>query len=131
MWWFSHNFMVEAKDVKVGDWVVFNREPFKVKRRETVTAGTHMHSKIKLVMQGLFSQGEKSAVYAHHDKLDQPELEFKSGQVISVTSNKCQIMDSRTYEVIDAELSPDSGIQEGSSVTLVNYNGRNIITGAR
>lgn len=121
--------MVEAKDLKIGDWVLFNREPFKVKRRETVTAGTHMHSKIKLVMQGMFSPGEKSAVYAHHDKLDQPELEFKSGQVISVSNNKCQIMDSRTYEVIDAELSPDYEVQEGASVALVNYSGRNIIIG--
>ena len=67
--------MAEAKDVKVGDWVIFNREPFKVKRREIVTAGTHMHSKLKIIMQGLFSSGEKSAVYGHHDKMDMAELE--------------------------------------------------------
>ena len=121
--------MVEAKDVKAGEWILFNREPYKVKRRETVTAGTHMHSKIKLIMAGLFSPGEKSAVYAHHDKLDPAELEFKSGQVISVVGNKCQIMDSRTYEVADAELSPGSEVKEGMTVAFVLYSGRNIITG--
>ncbi|MBI3034452.1 hypothetical protein HYY72_04800 [Candidatus Woesearchaeota archaeon] len=121
--------MVEAKDVRVGEWVLFNREPYKVKRRETVTAGTHMHSKIKFIMAGLFSPGEKSAVYSHHDRLELAELEFKSGQVISLVGNKCQIMDSRSYEIVDAEISPESEIREGMNVLFVYYNGKNIITG--
>ncbi len=121
--------MPEAKDVRIGEWIVFNREPYKLKRRETVTAGTHMHSKLKFIMQGLFSTGEKSAVFAHHDKVDIAELEMKSGQVISVVGNKCQIMDSRTYEVVDVELNPDFSVEEGKTIMFVLYNGRNMIIG--
>ena len=119
--------MVEAKDVKVGDWIVFNREPFKVKRKENVTAGTHMHSKTKIIMQGLFSPGEKNAVYAHHDKLDEADLELKSAQVISVGQGKCQVMDLRTYETFDAELSSDVEVSEGMNVLVALYNGKNIV----
>ena len=120
---------MEAKDVKQGDWIIFNREPYKVKRKETVTAGTHMHSKTKLIMQGLFSSGEKSAVYAHHDKLEEADLKLGSGQIISVSGKKCQIMDSRTYEVVDAEINEDSEIREGMTVVIANYNGKFIIVG--
>lgn len=121
--------MPEAKDVKVGEWIIFNREPYKLKRKEIVTAGTHMHSKLKFIMQGLFSPGEKSAVYGHHDKVDIAELEMKSGQVISVVGSKCQIMDSRTYEVVDVEFSPDVTVEEGKTIMFVLYNGRNMIIG--
>lgn len=121
--------MAEAKDVKAGDWIIFNREPYRVKRKEIVTAGTHMHSKTKLIMQGLFSTGEKSNVYGHHDKLDLAELEFKTGQVISVSGNKCQVMDNRTYEVFDADLKEDQTVQEGQNLLFANYNGKNILIG--
>ena len=120
---------MEAKDVKQGDWIIFNREPYKVKRKETVTAGTHMHSKTKLIMQGLFSTGEKSAVYAHHDKLDEADLELSSGQIISVSGKKCQIMDSKSYEVVDADLNDDTEAREGMTVVIAAYNGKHIIVG--
>ena len=119
--------MVEAKDVRAGEWIIFNREPYKVKRKETVTAGTHMHSKTKLIMQGLFSQGEKSAVYAHHDKLDVAEVEMKSGQIISISGSVCQIMDNKTYETVEAELPKDSELKEGVMVVFALYNGKNLI----
>ncbi|MBI2133357.1 hypothetical protein HYU11_01605 [Candidatus Woesearchaeota archaeon] len=121
--------MPEAKDVKIGEWIIFNREPYKLKRKEIVTAGTHMHSKLKFIMQGLFSTGEKSAVYGHHDKVDIAELEMKSGPVISIAGNKCQIMDSRSYEVVDVEMGPDLAVEEGKVVMFVLYNGRHLIIG--
>ncbi len=121
--------MPEAKDVRIGEYIIFNREPYKLKRKEIVTAGTHMHSKLKFIMQGLFSTGEKTSVFGHHDKVDLAELEMKSGQVISVVGSKCQIMDSRSYEVVDVEVNPDVPVQEGSNVIFVLYNGRNILMG--
>ncbi len=121
--------MAEAKDVRIGEYIIFNREPYKVKRKEIVTAGTHMHSKLKFIMQGLFSTGEKTSVFGHHDKVDIAELEMRSGQVISVSGGKCQIMDSRSYEVVDVDVNPEISVQEGSNMMFVLYNGKNILIG--
>ena len=120
--------MPEAKDIKVGEWIIFNREPYKLKRKEIVTAGTHMHSMLKFIMTGLFSTGEKSTGYSHHDRLYIPDLEFKTGQVIALFEKKCQIMDVRSYEVIDAEIL-EGQVKEGDNVSFVTYNGKNIIVG--
>ena len=121
--------MAEAKDIKTGDWVMFNRQPFKVKRKEIVTAGTHMHSKSKLIMVSLFGGGEKAQVYGHHDKLDTVDIQHKLGQVISVSGNKCQIMDTKSYEVFDALTTEENPVSEGQSVLFVSYDGKNIIVG--
>ena len=115
--------MVEAKDIRTGDWIVFNREPYKVVRKEIVTAGTHMHSKSKLIMRGMFSPGEKSQVYGHHDKLDIAELEFKSGQVISVGA-KVQLMDTRTYETFEVDPNPEVEVTEGMVLNIAHFNGK-------
>ncbi len=118
--------MPVAKDVEIGAWIIFNREPYKVKRKETVTAGTHMHSKLKFILQGLFG-GEKSAIYAHNDKVDFAELEMKTGQVISVSGSTCQVMDGRTYEVEDAEIPEGIEVQPEKSAQYVTYNGKTTI----
>lgn len=119
--------MAVAKDVEIGGWIIFNREPYKVKRKDVITAGTHSHSKLKFTLQGLFSQGEKTNVYAHNDKVDLAEIEMKTGQVISVSGKRCQVMDSRTYEIEEAELPEGIEVAPERSVQYVTYNGKTTV----
>ncbi len=119
--------MAVAKDVEIGTWIMFNREPYKLKRKETITAGTHMHSKLKFILQGLFSQGEKSAIYAHNDKVDIAELEMITGQVISVSGNTCQVMDGRTYEVEEVYIPEGTEVAPEKNVQYVSYNGKKTV----
>ncbi len=119
--------MPVAKDIEIGNWIIFNREPYKVKRKDVITAGTHSHSKLKFTLQGLFSQGEKTNVYAHNDSVDLAEIEMKTGQVISVAGNKCQVMDGRTYEVDEAEIPEGIEVAPERTVQYVNYGGKTTV----
>lgn len=119
--------MAVAKDVEIGAWIVFNREPYKVKRKDVITAGTHSHSKLKFTLQGLFGQGEKTNVYAHNDQLDMADLEIKTGQIISVTGNKCQIMEGRTYEIEEAEIPEGIEAAPERSAQYVTYKGKTTV----
>ncbi len=120
--------MAVAKDVEIGAWIMFNREPYKVKRKDVITAGTHSHSKLKFTLQGLFAPGEKQNVYAHNDSVELAELEMKSGQIISVTGDKCQIMDSRTYEIDDVYIPQGTEVKEGGIAQYVSFRGKCTVT---
>jgi len=125
--------MSDAGDIQPGAFIMFNREPCRVKRREIVTAGTHMHSKLKFYVQGLFSMQEKVVTFAHKDNVEEAEVEFNAGQLIMITGKTCQIMDTRTYETKDAEVSEDiaSTLKENDVVSYVTYQGRSIILGRK
>jgi len=117
--------MAEAKDLQKGSWIIYDRQPFQVKRKEVVAYGTHSHSKTKLFLEPLEGGGEKTLTLMHHDKVEEAEIIKKSAQVISKMQNKVQLMDTVSYETLDAQADDEllSSINEGDEVIFIDYNG--------
>lgn len=115
--------MTEAKDLRPGDYIKLNNEILKVVRKEIVAYGTHSHSKTKLFVQGLFSKGEKSINLNHHDNVEMVDIIRKEGQVIAKLPDKVQVMDSVSYETVDADVDDEllETINEGDTVTFINF----------
>lgn len=122
--------MVEAKEVRIGEWIIYNHEPHQVKRKESVTYGTHSHSKTKLFLQALSGGGIRESVFAHHDRLEDVDIVRKTGSVIAKLSDKVQIMDPVSYETFDAEISKEllNEVKEGDDVIFINYNGVRVLS---
>jgi len=118
--------MTEAKDLKQGNYIKLNNEILKVIRKEVVAYGTHSHSKTKLFIQGLFSKGEKSINLNHHDNVETVDIVRKEGQVIAKLPDKVQVMDSVSYETVDAEADNKllEELNEGDTVTFINFEGK-------
>ena len=118
--------MTEAKELQKGMYISYNNEIFKVTRKEVVACGTHSHSKTKLFVQPLFGGGEKPINLAHHDSVDVVDIIKKEGQVIAKMAGKVQLMDTRSYETMDADV--DDGllkeISEGDNVTFISFRGQ-------
>ncbi|HII29694.1 hypothetical protein COT48_03035 [Candidatus Woesearchaeota archaeon CG08_land_8_20_14_0_20_47_9] len=121
--------MPEATAVKQGDWIMFNNQPHQVKRRESISCGTHSHTKLKFYLRPLDGGGEKNVTFAHHNNVEVLDVIRKSGQVIAKLPGRVQVMDSVSYESVDAEASPElmEQIKEGDEVTFVTYGGANKI----
>lgn len=121
--------MVEAKEVKAGQWIIYNKEPHQIKKKESVTYGTHSHSKTKLFMQPLSGGALREGVFAHHDRLEEVDIIKKTGSVIAKLSDKVQIMDTVSFETFDAEISKElfEHVNEGDDVIFINYNGARIL----
>ena len=121
--------MTEAKELKGGNYIKINNEILKVVRKEVVAYGTHSHSKTKLFVQGLFSKGEKSINLNHHDNVERVDVIRKEGQVISKLPDKVQIMDSVSYETVDADVDSEllSELNEGDTVTFINFEGKSSV----
>lgn len=118
--------MTEAKDLRPGNYIELNNEILKVVRKEVVAYGTHSHSKTKLFVQRLFSKGEKTINLNHHDNVEMVDIIRKEGQVIAKLPDKVQIMDSVSYETVDAEAGSEllEQLNEGDTVTFINFEGK-------
>src|SRR3989338_2568901 len=99
--------MASASELEKGKYFLFNDEPVKVTRKEIVTVGTHCHTKLKVFFQGLNSKGEKMQTFSHGDKVEMLDIQRKQAQVVSKSNNKVQIMDTVTFETLDAVTTPE------------------------
>lgn len=117
--------MTEAKDLKKGNYIKYNNEVLRVIKKEVVVYGTHSHSKTKLFVQGLINKGEKSINLNHHDQVEELDIIRKSAQVLSKSADKVQIMDSHSYETIDASADEEllNELNEGDEVTFIEVEG--------
>ena len=123
--------MIKVADARVGTCIMNRGEPAKVTQKERVTVGTHMHSKTRLVVQGIFSGRSEVLTLSHHENLEDVQITNKKGQVIAKIpgQNQVQIMDLVSYETITATVEPAmfEKINEGSIVTFIELQGRILV----
>ncbi len=126
--------MIKVSDANTGMCVMNRGEPAKITQKERVTTGTHMHSKTKLTLQGIFSGRTEVLTLSHHENLEDVDISSKKGQVVAkVPPNQLQIMDLVSYETVSAEVSDDvfQKVQEGSIVTFIDFNGKIVVMEAK
>ncbi|HLD96865.1 MAG TPA: hypothetical protein VI934_00820 [Candidatus Nanoarchaeia archaeon] len=123
--------MIKVADARVGTCIMNRGEPSKVTQKERVTVGTHMHSKTRLTVQGIFSGRSEVLTLSHHENLEDIEIMNKKGQVIAKIpgQNQVQIMDLVSYETITATVEPAmfEKINEGSIVTFIDLLGKIVV----
>ncbi|MBI2144426.1 hypothetical protein HYU17_04735 [Candidatus Woesearchaeota archaeon] len=122
--------MIKVADAKVGTCIMNRGEPAKVTQKERVTTGTHMHSKTKLTVQGIFSGRAETLTLGHHENLEDIEIVNKKGQVVAkIPPEQIQIMDLMSYETLNAAVTKEQfeQISEGSVVTFIEIQGKIIV----
>lgn len=117
--------MASATELSKGTYFLVGNEPVSVTRKEVVAYGTHSHSKLKIFYKALEGGGERSITLGHGDKVDILDIIRKTGQVIAKLSNQVQIMDSKSYETIEATAEPElfNNLNENDEVIFVVFNG--------
>ena len=85
---------------------------------QTSRPGKHGHAKVRLQAIGLLDGKKREIVMPGHDQVDVPIIEKKNAQVLSVTSDSCNVMDMETYETFDLDIPKDlkSEVHEGCVV---------------
>ncbi len=117
--------MSSASELKRGSYFIHNGKPVCVVRKEIVVYGTHSHSKLKIFIRGLNKRGESSINLHHTDKVEMVDIVRKTGQIISKTNDKVQIMDTVSYETLDASAPEEilSELNEGDQVIFIDFEG--------
>ena len=123
---------IRAGHLKIGNYLVHNKDVFVVKSSATSKAGKHGHAKVRMIIQNLFTGNKKSLLAPADDKFMQPIIEKKVAQVLSITSDSVQLMDTEDYNTYETAL-PDKTIvlEEGGYVDIWYVLGKKVIRGTR
>ena len=126
--------MIKVADARVGSCIMNRDEPSKVTGKERVTVGTHMHSKTRLTVQGIFSGRSEVLTLGHHENLEDIEIINKKGQVVAkIPPSQVQVMDLVSYETLTATVTPEqfAQISEGYILTFIEIQGKLVVIDIR
>lgn len=101
-----------------GSYVVVEGVASKVTDTQTSRPGKHGHAKVRLTAVGLIDGKKRVVVAPGHDHIDVPIIEKKNAQVLSISGNMANVMDTETYETFDLEIPEEfkEEIAEGCNV---------------
>lgn len=127
--------IAELGDLKEGSLVMVEGEPCRVVSVEKSKPGKHGAAKARVVAIGIFDGVKRSLVGPVDTKVEVPIVDKRTGTVIALTPEYVQIMDSETYEVVEAPYPTDeklkSKLTEGAEVEFWKVSGRILINVVR
>ena len=110
--------MKEAKHFKKGDFIMIDDVPCRVVDVSLSSPGKHGSAKARIVAVGLLDNKKREIVKPGGAKIPAPIVDKREGQVISISGDIAQIMDSETYEVFESTIPEEikGSIKEGDVV---------------
>ena len=91
-------------DLKVGKYVISEEHPCRVVSMDKSKPGKHGHAKVRIEAVGIIDSKKREVVMPGHDNVETPIIEKRTAQVLSVSGNTANVMDSETYETFDLEI---------------------------
>jgi len=104
-----------------GSYVVVDGVACKVVSTATSRPGKHGHAKVNMMAVGLLDDKKRNLVLPGHDQVDVPIIGKKNAQVLSITGNMANVMDSETYETFDLEIPDELKDQVTEGCTVVYW----------
>lgn len=110
--------MVSVGSLKKGDTIIIDGAACKVTDTTTSRPGKHGHAKVNMMAVGLLDGKKRNLVMPGHDKVEAPIIEKKNAQVLSISGNTANVMDSDSYETFDLEIPEElkAEVAEGKEV---------------
>jgi translation initiation factor 5A len=90
-----------AKELKEGKYVLIDDIPCRIVEIESSKPGKHGAAKMRITAIGIFEGQKKTLLTPGDADVDVPIIERKLAQIMSVSGNTVQVMDSKTYEIYD------------------------------
>jgi translation initiation factor 5A len=118
------------KEIKTGRFILIDGIPCKVVEIETSAPGKHGSAKMRVTAVGIFEGGKKTLLKPSDADAEVPIVNKKKAQVVSVSGEISQMMDSETYESFEIKV-PDefkSSIKPGAEVELLVYGEKKTIS---
>lgn len=109
---------VGASEIQKGSYMLFEGVPCKVVDIQVSKTGKHGHAKMRMTGIGLIDEKKRMVVMPAHDTVEVPIVEKKSAQVLSVTGEHANVMDSESYETFDLPIPEElkGQVTEGMAV---------------
>ncbi|KYK24815.1 hypothetical protein AYK26_02960 [Euryarchaeota archaeon SM23-78] len=104
--------------LQVGNYIVIDGAACTVSNIQISRPGKHGHAKVRLDAVGIVDGRKRQIVMPGHDEIDVPVIDKRNAQVLSITGDTAQVMDSETYETFDLVIPEDlkGELSEGAVV---------------
>ncbi len=102
---------VSVSKIKEGHYIVIDGEPSKVVSIAKSKPGKHGAAKARIVAVGVFDGVKRTIIKPVSDKLPIPIIQKREGQVINVSEDIVEVMDSETYEVLEMRMPEDPDLR--------------------
>ncbi len=113
--------------IKEGSYVILDGEPCRVVQSDKSKPGKHGAAKIRLAAVSIFTGTKHAHVGPSASRIEVPNIDKRSGQVLSINGNSYQIMDMETYENFETSLVEDevkAKLAQGSEVEYWSVMGK-------
>jgi len=109
---------VDVGSLRIGSYVIVDGVACAVKSIQISKPGKHGHAKSRIEATGLIDGQKKIFIKTNHDKMDSPIIEKETAQVISISDNKANVMDLKTFETFDLDIPSElkGEVKEGINV---------------
>ena len=110
--------LVSVGSLKKGDTIIIDGHACKITDTSTSRPGKHGHAKVNMMAVGMLDGKKRNLIMPGHDKVEAPIIEKKNGQVLSISGNTANVMDSESYETFDLEVPEElkGDVKEGVEI---------------
>lgn len=121
--------MANASDLDRGKFFIHQGELWQVLRKGVISVGTHSHTKLSFTVCDINGKKQRDMILAHNDKVDTADILKKKANIIAKSDSSLQIMDSQTYETLDATCEPEilSDLNIGDEIIFIEYQGVKVL----
>ena len=119
--------------LKIGSYILLpvsdqpDGEACRITEYDTSKPGKHGAAKARIVGVGVFDNQKRPHVGPVSMQVHIPLIDKRGGQIISITGDQVQIMDSETFETIDVQMIDEEvqgKLEQGQMVEYWNVMGR-------
>ncbi len=96
--------LTSVGSLQKGNYVIIDGVACRVVDTQTSRPGKHGHAKVRIVAVGLIDGKKRVTVMPGHDNITVPIIEKKTAQVLSISGDAANVMDSETYETFDLQI---------------------------
>ncbi len=125
----SDKIFATAKDLREGKYLLIDDLPCRIVEIEKSKSGKHGAAKMRITGVEVFSGAKKTLLTPGDADVEVPIIGRKSVQVMSISGNTAQVMDSQTYEIYDIEVPQElqAQIAPGKEAEIIEAMGKRMI----
>jgi len=113
--------LTSVGSLKKGSYVVVDGVASTVTNVSVSRPGKHGHAKVNLMAVGMLDGRKRNLVMPGHDQVEVPVIGKKNAQVLSITGDHANIMDSETFETFDLTIPEELKGQVAEGMTIVYW----------
>jgi len=93
--------------LKPGGLILIDDVPCKVEKVQSSSSGKHGHAKVRVDAIGVLDGKRRSLVKPSGENIDVPLLNKNTAQVLAITGDSVQLMDTTTFEMFELPIPED------------------------